>query len=276
MEKNYLVYPVKNMNITQTYSGSASHLPHTLGTPADYPIDEAGADTQREYMYCPCDEMLVRRIYGVGNSGTNTIWLQSVQEVVFADGSSGFVTIMVTHPGDDDLRKLRQGQVFKRGDKICREGRDGNATGNHFHFSAGKGKMSSAGWTKNSSGKWVLSVTGKAEKPEKLFYVDKSFTKIKKDGGLSFKYLPEEKEEKKTQNYIVTASVLNVRKGPGTNYDFVRFDSMTKSAQNQIIRLYGRKKDGYVRGVEFTASQIKGEWAKTPSGWVNLNYCRKM
>lgn len=277
MEKNYLTYPLKNMNITQTYSGRTSHLTHNTGTPKDYPIDEAGANTGREYMYCPCDEMTVRRIYGVGSSGTNTIWLQSNQKVYFADGTSDYFTLMVTHPNDDDLRKLSTGQTFKRGEKICREGTDGNATGNHFHISAGKGKIKGNGWVQNTNGKWVLSVLTSAQKPENLFYVDRKFTSVIKNGGLSFKNLPEENNaEEKTGKYVVTADVLNVRTGPGTNYDFVRFNKMTKSAQEQIVKLYGRKKDGYVKGIIFTASKIQNGWAKTPSGWVSLKYCRKI
>lgn len=277
MKENYLIYPVKTMNITQNYLGRTSHLPHTTGSPKGYPIDEAGEDTGRDYMYCPCDEMMVRKIYGVGGSGTNTIWLQSTDKVHFADGTSDYFTLMVTHPNDDDLRKLRQGQIFKRRDRICREGTDGNATGNHFHFSGGKGKIKGNGWTRNTNGKWILAVTGETDKPENLFYLDTDFTKVKNSGGLSFKTLSEnEKEDTVPQNYVVTASVLNVRKGPGTNYDFVRFDDMTFSARSQILRLYGGKKDGYVKGVEFTAQEIKGEWARTPSGWVSLRYARKI
>ena len=41
MATNYLIYPTKVMNITQNYSNSYSHAPHSQGTPADYPIDEA-------------------------------------------------------------------------------------------------------------------------------------------------------------------------------------------------------------------------------------------
>lgn len=273
MKKNYLTYPLKNMNITQTHNGRTSHILHTKGTPKDYPIDEAGKDTAREYMYCPCDEMMLKRVYGVGAKGTNTIWLESTSKVIFADGSSDFFTLMVTHPNDDDLRKLRTGQLFSRGDKICREGTDGNATGNHFHFSGGKGKMKGNGWLLSSTGKWVLTVTNETDMAENLFYVDENFTSVIKNGELRFKTLP--KENKSKTNYIVTASLLYVRRGPGTNYDFLRFDELTKSAQKQILTLSGKKRDGYVRGVEFTAAETKNGWAKTPSGWVSLSYCEE-
>jgi N-acetylmuramoyl-L-alanine amidase CwlA len=54
--------------------------------------------------------------------------------------------------------------------------------------------------------------------------------------------------------YIVnTSSGLNVRSGPGTNY--------------------GVRK-AYTNGTKFDTYEIKGEWARTPSGWVNLKYCK--
>ena len=54
--------------------------------------------------------------------------------------------------------------------------------------------------------------------------------------------------------YVVnTPSGLNVRAGAGTNYKVVKV---------------------YPNGTRFDTYQIKGDWAKTPSGWVNLTYCK--
>ena len=77
MAKNYLTYPCKVMRITQNYNGKTSHYPHTVGTPKDYPIDEGGKDTGKDGFYCPCDELKIVRVYGVGNGGTNTFWVES-------------------------------------------------------------------------------------------------------------------------------------------------------------------------------------------------------
>lgn len=56
--------------------------------------------------------------------------------------------------------------------------------------------------------------------------------------------------------YIVnTPKGLNVRKGPSTNY--------------------GIKKT-YKNGQKFTCLQVSGDWGRTISGWVNLNYCKKL
>lgn len=284
---DFLIYPTKIMRITQTYLGKTSHYPHTTGTPKDYPFDEAGADVGRSWMYCPCNEMKLMRIYGVGNGGTNTIWLQSTAKVSFADSTSDYFTMQVTHPEDADLKRLSVGQKFRRGEKICREGSDG-ATGNHFHFSGGKGTMTGNGWALNSNGKWVLTTTNGAYKPEKLFFIDPSFTKIDDPAGLKFKTLKNPGKEKEATNktksskyqtgdYRVTdARVLNVRTGPGTKYPYLKFDELTKNAREQVLSLLGAKVNGYVNGVSFSVSEISGKWGKTPSGWVYLKYCTKI
>lgn len=188
VSKNFLIYPTNCMNITQNYKGASSHLTHSSGKPADYPIDEACSDTGRSYFYCPCDKMKVTRLY---TKGTNTIWLESVEKVVLANGKSDYVTILITHPNDDDFKNLYINKIFKRGEKICREGTDGNATGNHFHISVGKGKMKDIGWVQNSKKAWVISTKSGAVKPEEAFYIDNAMTVlIKKSNGLQFKVLP--------------------------------------------------------------------------------------
>ena len=261
------------MRITQNYRGTTSHLPHTKGNHRDYPIDEGCENSGKSYLYCPCDEMKIKRIYGVGTGGTNTIWLESTGKVLFADGSEDYFSMLITHPDDSELKKLKVGQCFKRREKICLEGKDG-ATGNHFHISAGKGKLKATGWVKNSYGKWVLTVTNGTFRPEKLFFVDKSFTEIVSSKGLDFTFLPDEKKYC-TGNYTVTkADLLNVRTGHGITHRKKRFSELTQSAQKQILQLNRDKEaDGYVKGVGFTVYEVHENWGRTPSGWVCLDYC---
>ena len=76
MNRNYMVYPLKYMRITCRYD-EASHRKHNIGVTdgiVDYPIDDGGIDTGRDPIYCPCDEMRVTAIKGIGNNNiTNTI-----------------------------------------------------------------------------------------------------------------------------------------------------------------------------------------------------------
>ena len=277
---NYLIYPMKVMKISQGYTGNYSHAPHSDGSPKDYPWDEAGADSGREYCYCPCDKMKVTKVYGVGAAGTNTIWLESTTKVDFADGTNDYVTILITHPNDDDLKNIKKGQTFTRGQQICREGTDGRATGNHFHFAVGKGKMTGSGWTYNTKRAWVLSTTNGPCKPEAAFFIDKNFTQVLSNKGLKFKEVPAAAPSKKGYepgNYRVTADLLNVRKGAGTAYTKVKFKNMSANAQAKIKALNnGKAADGYVKGLAFTVFEAKGKWGKTPSGWVCLDYCEKI
>ena len=247
--KNYLIFPMKYLNVTQTYAGKTSHLPHTTGTPKDYPVDLGGYDSGRDWVYCPCDEIKIVRIYGVGNSGTNTIWLTSTDKVIFADGTSDYVTIQFTHSNDDDLKYLKVGQVFMRDDKMFREGKDG-ATANHIHLSVGKGKSKGNGWAKNSNGKWVLTTTGGAIKPEKAFYVDEDFTVIKKTGGLNFKAMPKWKE-------YITLKKVNIRDGEGDNV----------GTSFPVVGTY-KKGERILVDLVYT-NRYGNKWAHTDKGWVN-------
>lgn len=276
----YLTYPFKTMLITQSYLGKTSHYPHTYGNYRDYPIDEAGKDTGRDPFYAPC-KLKVVRIYGVGNGGTNTVWLESTEKVVCANGKTDYVTFMLIHSNDSDLRRLYVGQKFNKGDIVCYEGTDG-ATGNHIHMAVGLGKMTCGGWVKNSNGKWVLSTSGGTIKPEEAFFIDPKFTTVVQTKGIDFKTLPKSGSGIKyaAGDYKVTkvggAGVLRLRKGPAKTYPKVKFSEMTSSAQKKVLNLAGKKVDGYVKGVTFTALEIKGNFGRTPSGWVNLTYCERI
>ena len=217
---NYLIYPIKIMNITQTYKNDFSHSRHTVGTPKDYPIDDnCGATGPNGYFYCPCDAMTVKKIYGVGSSSTNVLWLESTTPVItptFTD----YVTIMIGHIEDAELNKLKIGQTFTRKEPIAIEGKDGFATGEHFHIVVGRGKFRGSGWVKNTNDIWVINTTGGSVKPEDAFFIDNTFTTIKNSAGLNFLdlYIPDIEED---DYYYTTAESLNIRLGPGTNYNAI-------------------------------------------------------
>lgn len=263
-----LTYPFRVMRITQTYNGSVSHYGHSHGSPCDYPIDEGGADGGRDSMYAPCDLRIVR-IWGVGGKGVNTLFCESAGQVRLANGKTDYVTLQVTHPNDDDLQQLRVGQRIPKGRVLCREGSDG-AAASHIHLSVGRGRMQGGGWAKNNRGKWVLTATGGALKPEDAFFVHPFFTRIVSNGGLPFRTLP---QKRCRTRFRVTAALLNVRTGPGTQYPAKPFSALSADAQQQILALRGVKCNGFVRGVLFTARDVRGSWARSDSGWVCLDYC---
>ncbi len=209
MIKNYMVYPLKTMRITQTYDESTSHRKHWDGASVkDYPIDDGGKDTGKDPIYCPCDEMVVTAIRGVGNSATNTIWLASTSPV-YTPTFHDIAFISLTHSNDADFVSLSVGQIFHRGDILCYEGTDG-ASANHVHLTCGRG--SSHTWVQNENGSWVI--LGDTKRPEEVFYVDPSFTTVANDGGLSWQMLPPEivgnpvsRDEKKNQIEVLVSNL---------------------------------------------------------------------
>ena len=187
---NYLTYPCKTMRITQGYAPpyiSDSHYYNTRATPIDYPIDEGGdaPSPDRSWMYCPCDEMEVVRVTGVGTTYTNCIWLRSTSKVIMPCGED-YVVMMVTHPNDDTLSGITVGTRFNRGEPMFLEGDDGLSDGYHFHISLGKGSHTNTGWTQNSGGAWVITTSGGAIKPEDGFFIDRNFTNVSSTYGLNF------------------------------------------------------------------------------------------
>ena len=105
----------------------------------------------------------------------------------------------------------------------------------------------------NTKGKWVLTTTDVAVKPEDVFYVDPDFTKVISQGSLKFKTLP---DKYVAGCYKVNTAVLNVRIGPDTYY----------------------KKTGVLtKGKTVKITKIKGNWGSyADSKWICLDYCRFM
>lgn len=188
MNKNYMIYPMKNMRITCRYD-EGSHRSHNINVSdnnIDYPIDDGGLDSGKDPIYCPCDEMKVVAIKGLNNSNvTNTIWLVSTSNVV-TPTFVGQVFMTLTHSNDDDFKNIYVGKLFRRGEVICHEGKDG-ASANHIHIVVGKGY--SDNWIENSNHKWVIK--GNCKKPEEIFFVDKDFTKVLDSRNINFEYLNE-------------------------------------------------------------------------------------
>lgn len=224
----YLKYPTKIMSLSQNYNSKFSHYPNSHGNPKDFPIDETCGSNNRDYFYAPCD-VTVKRIYGVNNKGTNAIWLQSKEKVKLANGKESYVTILVMHPNDDTLKKIKIGQTFKQGEKMFLEGNDGYATGYHFHISVSTSKFSELknnGWVKNSNNAWVISKN--SIKPEDAFWIDTSFTKIKDKKGLKFKNL-------EIENYKPTIIPPNFSSNAHTSNENTKYYKKYQGKSNSLV-----------------------------------------
>ena len=196
MEKFYFCQ--ETMNVTQNYNGTTSHLYHWYKSKnyADYPIDIAGIDGGQSAVFCPV-KMKVNAIRGIGDKNyTNTIWLESVNQVQTPSGICK-VFMALTHWNDNDsaIKKHPVGSIVNAGEIICYEGKDG-CTANHIHLVCGNADKGTGNTLiKNSNGKWVSN--GYCMKPEELMYINDDFTKCKNSGGLVFKSMPKETIYKK-------------------------------------------------------------------------------
>lgn len=138
-----------------------------------------------------------------------------------------------------DSISVKSGQTVKRGTLLGYTGMTGKATGVHLHLAVRD------------------LTTNNYEDPEKLA---KNYS-----------------EEYAKGFYRVTADLLRVRTGASTSYEYLKFSQLSKNAQSQIKKLNeGRAADGLVEGCECTVSQVKNNWGKIPSGWICLDYCRRV
>lgn len=139
-----------------------------------------------------------------------------------------------------DSVKVKNGQKVKKGTLLGYTGKTGKATGVHLHLGV-----------KDVS-------TDKYEDPE-IFA--KSYAEPKKYS---------------VGTYAVEAVLLNVRSGAGVNCKKKTFLQLTPNAQAQILNINKKKADGLVKGCVCSVSQVKNNWGKIPSGWICLDYCRRV
>jgi len=80
------------------------------------------------------------------------------------------------------------------------------------------------------------------------------------------------------QNYdvVVTTEVLTVREGPGTEYNWISFNNLTANAREQIMNLCGHAVNGLCEGCIATVFEQQNNWGHIPSGWICLDYTRRI
>lgn len=122
---------IKKLNVTQGMNGAYSHN------------GELAIDMGRvcEWLKAPFTGT-IKKIYEPSNS----VWLESNEPVLYADGTVDYMTIMTHH--DNDISGLYVGKVIKQGETYYNPGTKGLSTGPHIHLAIGKGKFTGSGWHK--------------------------------------------------------------------------------------------------------------------------------
>lgn len=223
----YFTLGMETIRVTQSYTGTTSHKKHWYKSKdyCDYPIDLAGSGSGASAYFATVD-MEVVAIKGKGNSMTNTIWLKTVDKVKTPSGNFR-VFIALTHWNDNDssIKKLKVGSIVKKGSIICYEGIDG-ATANHLHLVCGNADKSCGnGLIKNSNGAWVSN--GHCMKPEKVFYIDKDFSKVVDTKDINFIDKPIIEYYKKCASKYV--SIVDALKSIGVNSSFSNRSKIAKA-----------------------------------------------
>ncbi len=166
------IYPSSNMRITQGYN-EGSHK-------NSYAIDDAGKDTGIGKIKAPFSG-IIKKIY---TTDANEVWLESIDQVEYPDGTIDYMTIMFAHA--NDVSNLFVGKRINQGEEFYSEGTKGNATGNHCHIECGQGKFTGTGWHKNDSGYYSIN---NGKKPEECLWIDSSINVIN-NHNYSFKEIP--------------------------------------------------------------------------------------
>lgn len=205
----YFIYPLKKMYLSQDYT-QGNHLPHWKNANSyyDYPIDDCCGDVGRDPIYAT-SAMRVIKIYGLNNNTTNTVVLETVDEVKTVNCGVIRVCLTITHLLEDELKGMYVGKVFQKGDIICHEGDDGYATGNHLHLTVCKGYK---GMYKNNNGKWCF-IGDEQFKPEDIFYVDPSFTKVLNAQTIKWQMIPNyvgEAVDRSLDHYQIEVLISNL------------------------------------------------------------------
>ncbi len=247
MQKFYFI--MKKLRVTQkafsTYSHSGS-LAHDYG----------GADIGSDAIYAPCD-MIVKRVRLQANG---EIYLQSVNYVQFADGTSNYASMILIH---GDNRHLKAGQIIKQGEYITAEGGWGNGNPNmyakHIHVEAFKGKFSSTTQAINQYGTYTIE---KQNELQKMFILQQDCEILKngEEWGGGYTWVQDKENENSVmfeENPIGSFMALyniNVRSASGTDYEVIG-----SFKENDTVEYY----------------EEKGEWARVKidgqNGWIKAD-----
>lgn len=139
-----------------------------------YAIDLYGADDGKDLLFAPYTGT-VKHIY---TRYGNTIWFESSDKVLFADGTIDYMTILLS--GADDISHLSIGKTIKQGEMLYSEGKSGKTLDNRIHLEVAKGKFIHPGWYQSS--KYKIWTIHNSIHPQNAFFVPLEYTKIEDKG----------------------------------------------------------------------------------------------
>jgi len=208
------LFPSEYMRLTQKYN-EGTHI-------SSFAIDNAGKDSGISDIYAPYTG-IIKKIY---QNDANEVWLESINQVQYPDGTVDYMTILFAHANNVD--NLFVGKTINKGEVFYSEGTKGNASGNHCHIECGRGKFTGSGWHKNTSGYWSIN---NGEKPELCLWVDDSI-KIIDSKSLDFKKIPVESDIANDDKNQETDNNQGIDNGGQTNNSPGTNNSTNEDAKN--------------------------------------------
>lgn len=166
----YVMFPSREVNITQSENGSLSHKGKNA-------IDWAGINTGKSWLFAPFDGK-IKKV-----SGSN-MFFWSTSKVLFADGTLDYATLYCYHM--DNTSMLRTGARYKQYHPLYQEGTYGKASGNHVHLQICKGHTTSG---VTIYGSWSLKG---AIPTNRAFWYDDTYKTYNKgwNGNRGYKKVP--------------------------------------------------------------------------------------
>lgn len=134
-----VLFPWEYMYMSQDEGGDTSHI----GT---YNLDFLGWGENGRVYQCPFYAPCTLRCVAIWDPSSNTRVWQSVNEVLFADGHTGILTISFSH---DDNPIHNVGDIVAQGELLGHTGNTGISFGDHCHTCTGSGAYS--GFTQRGS-----------------------------------------------------------------------------------------------------------------------------
>lgn len=181
--------PMLDIAVSQSYGeGISPDNQHYYS----YSLDLSGKDKEASYVYAPFDCKVAQVYCPKGHS--YEVWLHSTKKVLCPNGYYGYLTLTITHP--TEIKNMKVGQKFKQNQLICREGKEGGATGFHIHIEVSTGHVTGWKTIKNQYGTFYMNKNA-VPPQEYLFARENSVIYNSKYKGHPIKFIKESDITKK-------------------------------------------------------------------------------
>lgn len=117
------------------------------------------------------------RVVAINEQCGNVVWVESLSEVLYADGTYDYMTCLFMH--DNDISDIYVGEIILQGQYFYEMGTAGYANGSHVHLSCFRGKYSPS-MKVNNDGEDAVN-------PWNAFFLPKDIT-VYDDYGLPWVY----------------------------------------------------------------------------------------